>query len=372
MPDDQANTPTTEFLTPNRAPEADRRKRLLDAITNESFNDWYQEEQFTENILEGRPYFNGASPPPAAEKHSPSKLLQCHRKVRYYAENAPKEGDAPQGLFWIGSAFEEEIVVPYLLDAVTTENTYVRNSMWIDTTIDDGGAPVRVKGVTDPVLVDSSGDPILVMEIKTTSSVSYLDSPKPHHKAQLHAYMYALDAEYDRSLRDGVLLYGGRDTLDIEVFHVQFDESFWQDRVVPWMRAQTQYRSDEVLPPADPVSDWECDTCPFRIRCGQANEGYEDVGFTGLLPGVDGYRKHQLVEYFDAYPDAKLTPTLAHQFPALAEEHGVYDWHCPTCGATYAWDAIDIEAQSPLCERCVEDDELCTVAVPMPESQNIH
>lgn len=350
-----------------RFPETTRRKRIVDVISNASFNDWYQEEQFTENILEGRPYFNGASPSPEPEKHSPSKILQCYRKTRYYAQNAPKEGASPQGLFWIGSMFEEEIVIPYLLDAVTKQDTYVRNSMWIDATVSHNGGDVRVKGVTDPVIVDSDGDPILVTEIKTTSSLEYLDGPKPHHKAQLHAYMYALDKEYDRSLCDGILLYGSRDTLDIEAFYIPFDDQFWSETVVTWMAQQTKFRENDKLPPGDPVFDWECNACPFAERCGKADSGFEDVGFVGLLPGNDTYRKPQLIEYFDAYPAAKLTPTLAHKFPELAEEHNVCEWKCRDCGTTYEWDAVDPE--SPLCQSCANDGELRTLRVPEPDYQ---
>ncbi len=367
--DRQADSPPTIKLSPraDRQPETLRRKEIVDAVTNQSFNEWYQEQQFTENILEGRPYFNGASPPPESEKHSPSKLLQCHRKVRYYGENAPKEGTSPEGLFWVGTKFEEEIVVPYLLEAVTTENTYVRNSMWIDSEIETSDRIVRVKGMTDPVVVDRDGDPILVTEIKTTSSLEYLDGPKPHHKAQLHAYMHALDEEYDRSIRDGLLLYGSRETLDIRVFHVAFDDRFWSETVVPWMAQQSGFRENDELPPGDPVFDWECNACPFAERCGKADSGFENVGFVGLLPGDDTYRKPQLIEYFDAYPAAKLTPTLAHKFPELAEEHDVCEWECRDCGATYDWDAVDVE--SPLCQVCADDGELRTLHVPKPDYQ---
>jgi CRISPR/Cas system-associated exonuclease Cas4 (RecB family) len=273
-------------------------------------------------------------------------------------------------LFWVGSKFEEEIVVPYLLDAVTTEGTYVRNSMWIDTTDSHEGTDVRVKGVTDPAIVDADGDPILVTEIKTTSSLEYLDGPKPHHKAQLHAYLYALNEGYDRSIQDGLLVYGSRDTLDIAAFHIVFDEQFWTKRVVPWMAKQTQYREQSELPPADPAFDWECNMCPFQHRCGQSDEPFSDSGYTGLLPGVDDYRRQQLVEYFDAYPDSKLTPTLAYEFPELAEKHGVYEWECRSCRTTFAWDSVDVEASSPLCDTCAENGELNTVTVPNPAKQS--
>lgn len=355
----------------DRQPETTRRKHLIDAITAESFNEWYQEKQFRENILEGRPYFNGASPPPEPERHSPSKLLQCHRKVRYHGQNAPQEGDSPNGIFWVGTKFEEELVVPFLLEAVTTSNTYVQNSIWIDTAIDTDTVSLRVKGMTDPAIVDAEGNPILVTEIKTTSSLEYLDGPKPHHKAQLHAYMYALDKEYDHSITDGILLYGARDTFNIEVFHVPFDDRFWQT-TVDWMKSQTRYRDGEELPPATPVFDWECNSCPFKRRCGEGDSKFSDVAFTGLLPGVESYQKSQLTEYLDAHPDAKLTPTLAAEYPVLAEEYGVYDWQCKECSATYAWDEVwekEQESRPPVCPQCASNDSLNFLSVPDPDEQ---
>jgi hypothetical protein len=113
-----------------RFAETTRRKRIVETISNEPFSEWYQEKQFTENILKGRPYFNGASPPPGAAKHSPSKLLQCNLGVRYYTENAPQEGDPLQGLFWVESKFEEEIVLPYL--SMQYNREYVRSELNVD------------------------------------------------------------------------------------------------------------------------------------------------------------------------------------------------------------------------------------------------
>ena len=84
-------------------PETSFKHTLLRSISNRSFNDWYNEREYEENILQGRPYFNGLSSPPPAEKHTPSKLLQCHRKVAYAPENAPREEASPDGLFWTGT-----------------------------------------------------------------------------------------------------------------------------------------------------------------------------------------------------------------------------------------------------------------------------
>lgn len=336
------------------------------------FNEWYREDQFETNILEGKAYFNGPSPSKDPERHTPSKLLQCHRKASYARKNAPREGTQPEGLFWIGTEFEEQVIVPFLQN-ITTQNTYVTNSLWIDADIIVDETELRVRGSTDPAIVTPDVEPLLVTEIKTTTSLDHLSKPKPHHRAQLHAYLYALDEEYDCSITDGMIVYGSRKTLDIEPFNVEFDSEFWA-RVVDWMQAQTEYEQAGTVPPATPEREWECNYCSFKHRCGQADTPYADTGTDGLLPMFDGYDRQNLQEYLAAHEDrdARLTPTLAHQFPELAAEHGAYDWSCSKCNESYTWDKIDWDGDTespPFCPACANVGDLVTLAGPAADTQ---
>lgn len=82
-----------------------------------------------------------------------------------------------------------------------------------------------------------------------------------------------------------------------------------------------------------------------------------------------------LEEYLEAHTDAdaKLTPTLAHHFPSLVEEYGAYDWSCPRCDETYAWNEIDWDGDTsnpPLCPGCLDDGELLTLSGPGPSDQH--
>lgn len=345
---------------------------VIDCISQQSFSTWYDERQVEQNILEGKPYFNGPNPPKDPDQHTPSKLLQCHRKATYARQNAPREGPSPEGLFWVGSAFEENIIVPYLQD-ITPDEVYVQNSLWVETTICRDGTEVRVRGSTDPAIVTENADPVFLTEIKTTSSLEHLHGPKDHHKAQLHAYLYALAETNDMEEIDGLLVYGSRKTLDIRTFRVTFDPDFWE-RVVEWMVAQTEYEQAGELPPATPERDWECSYCSFKHRCGQADTPYQDTGITGLLPMFDEYDRENLIEYLDARADAgaKLTPTLAHEYPDLADRYGAYDWSCPRCSETFAWDEVDWDGDTstpPACPSCLADDELLTLSGPEPAAQ---
>ncbi|MFC6723092.1 PD-(D/E)XK nuclease family protein [Halobium palmae] len=330
-------------------------------ISTATFNEWYQEREFAQNIRNGTPYFNGPSPVPDPERHSPSNLLQCHRKIYYRQLNAPKEDEDPEGIFWTGRRFEEDIIVPYLQDAVVGEDTYVRNSMWIDTTVETEVGELRFKGSTDPVIVDRESEPLLVTEVKTTTSLDQKTETSTHHRAQVHAYMRGLLEKYDRDVDEAVVIYGDRDSMMVKAFQEPFDVAFW-NRVVEWAVSHTDFRVHDDLPPGTPEQDWECKFCPYRRRCGKTSGPFQDEGPRGFLPLMDTYPREQVVEYLNAYEgnSGELTPTLAHQYPELAEEYDVREWRCSRCDSGFEWNEVkwDGDTESPpMCPVCLEKDE---------------
>jgi len=345
---------------------------FIERITPSRFETWYREREIRKNIRDGKPYFNGPSDIQPPERHSPSQLLQCHRKITYRELNSPEEQGDATGILWFGSRFEEEVALPFLQEVVTSPETYTCNSLWIDFEVETDAGPLRVRGSTDPAIVTSDGTPILLTEIKTKSSVDYLDSPNQHHKAQLHAYMYGLSEKYDRKITDAIIIYGSRETLEIEAFAVEFDPVFWSDTALDWAQTATEYRLREDLPPANPVFDWECEFCDFQHRCGKADTEYDDVGPAGFLPGFI-YPKAKVIEYLQAHEDAALTPTLAHEHQDLAKEYDVLPWQCAACGEEYAWDAPDCNYDSdgpPLCPDCLADGTPVPLKAPDPEDQH--
>jgi CRISPR-associated exonuclease Cas4 len=344
---------------------------LISAVSEASFSDWHHDQQYAENIRNGKHYFNHPSPPQPARRHSPSKLLTCHRKTYYSQQNAPEERRDPKGVFWFGSQFEQELAVPFLRTLVGPDQ-YVQNSLWVDFEVPSNEGPLHFRGETDPVIVDEEASPLLLTEIKTTStSLDALDRPKPHHRAQAHAYMYGLSQGEDIHVDDCILLYGHRDQLTGRTFHVPFDHEFWQETAVEWAVKNTAYRDDETLPPATPAFDWECEYCPYRKRCGQTNDSVSDTQPCGLLP-LTTYPRQQLEQYFEAYPDAKLTPSTAGDYPELVSTHGVYDWQCEACGETYEYESIDrngMNDSTPLCPQCRRMDVPAQLVGPSPAEQ---
>lgn len=357
-----------EHLDPEEAidPQSVARK-----ITSTSFEDWYNKFQFRQNIRRGQEYFNGPPKEKPPGRFSPSDLLKCHRKTYYNHLNAAVESSDPDGIFYFGNRFEEELAEQFIEESVDTPGTYLQNSLWIRTNIETEVGPVTLVGSTDPVIVDKNGEPILLTEIKTTSSIEYTSKPKEHHLAQTHAYMYGLTEKYDRQIHDVVFLYAERDTLEAKTFHSTFDWEFWTGRVVNWMKENTFYRVFGFLPPAEPQHDWECKYCDYRDRCGQTSSLFEDEKAAGFLPLKTDYPREKVTEYLNAHPEAKLTPSLAHTYPNLIRDHGAYDWICSDCDATFPWDEINWNGEdTPPCPVCAREGKNGRLSGPPPAEQH--
>ncbi|MFB6082213.1 MAG: PD-(D/E)XK nuclease family protein [Halanaeroarchaeum sp.] len=339
---------------------------VRDRLTDADFPRWYRARQERQNARRGKFAWNSPTDPPDPPVHRPHTLLTCHRKQRYREENAPAETALPAGRFWVGSRIEEDLVLEYLTD-VAPEDLLVGNSLWVDAPVSAGETDLRIRGATDPVFATPEGTPVLPTEVKTTSSLEHVDGPDERHRAQLHAYLAGLSATRDVDLEEGVLVYVSRETLDVRVVPVPFDESFWRDRVVPWMTALSGYRESAALPPASPEQDWECDTCEFRARCGRTDDPVSDLGTSGFVPGVV-YPRHRVETALAADEDLDLTPTLAATYPDLAAGHSVADWRCEACGATHAPDRVDADDGPPTCERCASAGRFARLRGPVPDS----
>lgn len=353
---------------PTLPTETDRPATALTAITTTDFQEWRRASNARENVEKGHAYYNDPSPVPPPEKHTPSSLIQCHRKLVYRKENAPAETEMAHGILWVGTRFEEDVVLPYLRDAVDDDGLLVTNSLYVDFEVESDAGDLVVKGSTDPVVVDGDGIPVLPTEVKTKGSIECLDEPNEHHKAQLHAYMVGLSEKYDIDVKQGCLIYGERDSFDLKVFDIKFDDTFWEDVVVDWASEHTEYRLDDKLPPANSQFGWECDFCAYRERCGKGDEPVADRSFEGFLPNVT-YPRPLVIEHLDSHPDVMLTPTLAAAYPDLTEEHDVAKWRCTTCAERFDHHDIDWDKDSsgtPLCPSCVREDTLSELTVAWP------
>jgi CRISPR/Cas system-associated exonuclease Cas4 (RecB family) len=341
--------------------------QLLDRALAADFRGWYRERQRRQRAREGRFEYNGPRDSPPADVHFPHTLLTCHRTQRYDEQNAPAEEPAALGHFRMGTEVETELVLPFLEERVAGEE-YVTNGIGFEATIETDSGRYRLRGRTDPVITTRDGTPRLPTEVKTSEDIETLDAPRETHRAQLHAYLVALSEQYATPVHDGLLLYVSKSTLALRAFHVGFDETFWTDRVVPWLAALTTEREAESLPPASPEQDWECGWCDYRRRCGQTEDPVADAGPVGFVPGHE-YPRAAVLDHLQAH-EVPLTPTLAARYPDLADTHPTVDWRCPVCGSERPPATGDGDGETgypPSCPECERDGEYVQMEGPRPD-----
>lgn len=391
-------TPTTSELL----------STFREALTEQSFRDWHLLQERERNAEEG--YGDTRNDPahmPDDDTHSPSNLLNCHRMAYYKANNTPREDTLPYGIFKFGHDFEAYIET-FLQDVVTTSNTEVRNVERIEYDVDG----VTFVGSTDPVIFNDDGEPIALFEVKTTKNTHFVRNrgAKEKHRAQAHAYAKGLQHKYALESPPPIFfIYGGREDLDVFMTEVEFDDSFFKNTVIDWAQENTMYREGDELPPkVDPDGDkaYMCGYCDFAERCGNYEPSSEspnspnyvenvddywwddtiatdfqntvsDMPTVGFLP-LKEYPEDAVVAHLASYPDVELTPTLAHQYPALvddeeepparlerlygvAPQRNVADWVCEKCLSTHPfgefnWDG-DFE-DLPECPDCPDNPPL--------------
>lgn len=375
--------------------DSEKAQPVIPELSDEAFNDYWFQRNAERNIEENHPERNDPGHSWPIGRVEPHQLGNCKRKWIYQWLNAPSEEADPHGIFAIGHYIEEEIIEPWLRDFVEPDHT-IDNAIHVsvdvkeipvtdsdeqpnlpdidsNTAIDvpddlgvnqpDDSEPIvgadsmclTVAGSTDPAIVDpESGDILALTEVKSTGSIDRIDEPKRMHMLQLHAYMKAL------GITDGYVIYVDRnELLNPKVFEVTFDPDVW-DRVTEWVEETVAYAAAESLPPADPPEGWMCNYCEYSNRCGEGRSNLAaDMGVRAFVPGYTEYPKNKVEDHLTAFPDVKLTPSLALEYPELAETHDVADWCCPNCTATFAYtedhfDSFENENfATPSCPACM-------------------
>jgi len=61
----------------------------------------------------------------------------------------------------------------------------------------------------------------------------------------------------DGEIDEAVVVYSSRKTLNLRVFGVVFDDTFWRE-IVGWAADHTAHRDKSELPPDSPEYGWEC------------------------------------------------------------------------------------------------------------------
>src|SRR3989344_1682528 len=151
--------------------------------------------------------------PKGVGRYYPSEIGRCLRKTWYsYKFPIEVEPDLVK-IFHLGNILHD-FVVQVLKSEKNPDVELLKYEFPFKVEVDDFVISGRVD---DLILVKISGKNILV-EVKTTKSIDYVDSPKHYDAAQLSLYMHFT------GVHNGILLYIDRRDLKTKIFDVYYDE----------------------------------------------------------------------------------------------------------------------------------------------------
>ncbi len=192
-------------------------------------------------------------------KYYPSEIGQCLRKLWYSYKYPLSVEPNLIKIFEVGNILHD-FVVKVLKSERNPHVELLKYEFPVQITMDD----FVVKGrIDDLVLVKEDGKQLLV-EVKSCRNADSITEPMDHHMTQLQFYMSAT------GVKDGLLLYVDKNTLQTSAFDVPFDENF-NSEILERFKILHAFLVKNVLPAAEAKlnkrMNWMCRFCEYRSKC---------------------------------------------------------------------------------------------------------
>jgi CRISPR/Cas system-associated exonuclease Cas4 (RecB family) len=197
--------------------------------------------------------------PKGMGRYFPSEIGICMRKT-WYSYKYPQEIKAELlRVFEVGNIMHT-FVVEVLKSEKNPDVELLKSEFPFKFDVDDFVISGRIDNL---ILVKISGKSVLV-EVKSSANIDFVDDAMPHNIMQLQLYMHALQ------VHDGILLYIDKRNLNSKVFTIHYNEKA-AAMVIDRFKALHKHLTEETLP--DPEARgkkdmlWLCRLCEYRERC---------------------------------------------------------------------------------------------------------
>ena len=195
-------------------------------------------------------------------KYYPSEAGICLRKV-WYSYKFPQEIESNLlKIFEIGNMVHD-FVVEVLKSEKNPHVELLKSEFPFKAKVDDFVISGRID---DLILLKTNGTKILV-EVKSTGDIGYINEPAPHNVAQLQLYLHYL------KVKDGILLYVDKKNLQSRVFNIKYDEKIANETINRFKKLH-QHLVNNTLPDPEgrifPEMNWMCRYCEYRDKCYEA------------------------------------------------------------------------------------------------------
>jgi CRISPR/Cas system-associated exonuclease Cas4 (RecB family) len=198
--------------------------------------------------------------PKTMGRYYPSEIGSCLRKV-WYSYKFPLPTDMErQKIFEMGN-----IMHHFIADVIRSK----KNVEHVELLEEELPFKLEFNGITvsgriDDLMLIKENSTKLLVEVKSTSSLSMTDEAQPTHVMQLQLYMHAL------KLTDGCVLYIEKNTMKCKAFYVKYDEKVAAEALYRFQKLHDYLTKDKLIEPeARLISEinWMCKYCEYRDRC---------------------------------------------------------------------------------------------------------
>lgn len=201
--------------------------------------------------------------PKEVGRYYPSQIGTCLRK-QWYSYKFPEE-ISPEMLkiFELGNIIHD-FVVEVLKSEKNTEVELLKSEFPFKEQIEDFLVSGRVDNL---ILIKADGREVLV-EVKSTKNVDFVNYPPHYNVMQLQLYMHFL------KIYDGILLYVDKGNLKSKVFKIPYSEKQALFVIDRFRKLHKHLKSDVLPDPEARVSQetlWMCRFCEYREKCYKAN-----------------------------------------------------------------------------------------------------
>lgn len=198
-------------------------------------------------------------------RYYPSEIGSCLRKV-WFSYKQPKGTEADLIRVFEAGNILHDFVVRVLKSEKNPEVDLLQTEVPFRMNVED----FIISGRIDDLLLVKQNSEKMLVEVKSTKSLHYIDKPLPHNLLQLQLYMYAT------GVHKGALLYIEKNTLHSKSFNVDYDEKVALDLIERFKKLHSYFKEDEVPAPEakrNREMNWMCTYCEYRTECDALGNG---------------------------------------------------------------------------------------------------
>ena len=197
--------------------------------------------------------------PKGVGRYYPSEIGMCMRKV-WYSYKFPQDIQPDLlKVFEVGNIMHD-FVVKVLKSEKNPEVELLKSEFPFQKEIDD----CLISGRIDNLILVKMNNKNVLVEVKSTGNIDFIEEAAPHNVVQLQLYMHVLE------IYDGILLYIDKRNLKSVIFPIPYNQNE-AEKIIERFRKLHGHLLDNTIPEPEarssPKTLWMCRFCEYRNKC---------------------------------------------------------------------------------------------------------